>query len=209
MRSIILTLLLAAAAFMSPSLVRAQGSLSGTSLGKSQNDDRDLVNSLVAPPQKFGKGEKKAQISATELKSKSIKDSTFGGSLLNMGIDPAEPKLDESKLHTSRVEVNQKPAASTEHAATTEKESAPAAKQPAAVEKQPDDATRPAQDSGVFSSLSQTATLGDSITEEDKAAADSKISSGSGDAHKDQAATGGGDKSSTATSPDPKPNGDH
>src|SRR5579864_8989225 len=147
MRSIIpFILILAGTVLMVPSAARAQGSLSGTTLGKDQNDDRDLVNSLVPGEQKFGKGEKKAQMSRAELKSKSINDSTFGGSLLNIGINAGEPKLDESKLVTAQTEVSQRPAASNREAvATTEKESAAAAvKEPAGAEKKTEQAAQPA-----------------------------------------------------------------
>lgn len=87
-----------------PSLASAQAVLDKTTLDKPQNDARDLANSLVPGEQKYGKGERKAQVKATELKSKSINDSTFGGTLLNMGIDPAAPKLDESKLREAKSE---------------------------------------------------------------------------------------------------------
>src|SRR5438045_9665074 len=92
-----------AALFVAP-LADGQAVLKNTSLGQSQNDERDLANSLTAGPQKYGKGEKKAQVNSTDLKSKSIKDATFGGSLLNIGIDPAAPKLDASKEHIAPTE---------------------------------------------------------------------------------------------------------
>ena len=75
-----------------------QSPLDQTTLGKSQNTSQDLINSLIPGEQKFGKGEKKEQVNASELKSKSTKDSTFGGSLLNVGIVGSEPKLDEQKV---------------------------------------------------------------------------------------------------------------
>jgi hypothetical protein len=87
-----------------PSLASAQAALDRTTLGKQQNDARELVNSLVPGETKYGKGEKKEQVNAGQLKSKSIKDTTFGGSLLNMGIDPSEPKLEEQKLHSAPTE---------------------------------------------------------------------------------------------------------
>jgi hypothetical protein len=84
-------------------LAHAQGQavLDKTTLGQSQNDSRDLVNSLVAGPQRYGKGEKKGEVNSADLKSKTTKDATFGGSLLDMGIVGAEPKLDEHKLHNA------------------------------------------------------------------------------------------------------------
>jgi hypothetical protein len=99
-----LFLLVGACAFISAA-AHGQGVFDKTTLGQRQNDDRDLANSLVPGEKKYGgKGEKKAQVNASELKSKSIKDTTFGGTLLNMGIDPAQPKLDEQKLHSAPTE---------------------------------------------------------------------------------------------------------
>lgn len=83
---------------LTPARVSAQDTiLDKTTIGRSQNDGRDLMNSLVPGEKKFGKGEKKLEVNSTELKSKTVKDTTFGGSLLNMGIIGAEPKLDDSK----------------------------------------------------------------------------------------------------------------
>ena len=203
MRSIVpLVLILAGAGVMVPSLALAQTVIDKTTLGQSQNDQRDLANSLVAGPQKYGKGEKKAQISASELKSKGLKDSTFGGSLLNMGIDPSsQPKLDTSKERIAPSEIEKRSAVAKEQAAATQTESS-ASKPSTAAEKEPDAATQPAEDQQTFSNLSMTATLADSLSAEDAAAALSKASSSSADAHnKDQAGTSG-EKTSTATSSD-------
>jgi len=99
-----------------------QAVLNKTTLGQPQNDGRDLANSLVPGEKKYGgKGEKKEHVNAAELKSKSIKDTTFGGSLLNMGIDPAAPKLDESKLHEAKSEKD----------STALKQATPSEKEPA------------------------------------------------------------------------------
>jgi hypothetical protein len=191
-------------------LARAQAVLKTTTLGKSQNDGGDLANSLAPGPVKYGKGEKKSQISAAELKSKTIKDSTFGGSLLNVGIDSSVPKLDESKLRNAPAEPEKQAAALKQKAAATEKEST-AAKQPATAEKQPDTSIEPAESQAVFSSLSTTATLADNLArvEADAAAAPSesntsaKATTSVGTPKKNQegATT---DKSATA-----KPDGDH
>ena len=91
-----------------------------TTFGQSQNDARDLANSLVPGEKRWGKGEKKVEVNSGELKSKTVKDTTFGGSLLNMGIVGAEPKLDESK----------RPAVKIENDSTSEKQSAAIAKEP-------------------------------------------------------------------------------
>src|SRR4029077_18211559 len=135
------------------------GILSKTTFGQSQNDDRDLANSLVAGPQKFGKGEKKQMVSAADLKSKSIKDTTFGGSLLNIGIPTPQPKLDEAKLHNAPTEMAS--SASKEQPATTEKGSNASKQTAAAVEKEPSASTQSAENQAVFSNLSTTATWGE------------------------------------------------
>jgi hypothetical protein len=97
-----LILLIAACAIVfPPARTQGQAILDRTTLGRSQNDSQDLVNSLVPGPQSYGKRDKKEQVNPAELKSKTIKDSTFGGSLLDMGIVGAAPKLDEQKLHTA------------------------------------------------------------------------------------------------------------
>ena len=106
---------------LTPARVSAQGAiLDKTTYGRSQNDGRDLANSLVPGEKKFGKGEKKLEVNSAELKSKTVKDTTFGGSLLNMGIVGAEPKLDESK----------RPAIGTEKDSTSVKQSAATGKEP-------------------------------------------------------------------------------
>jgi hypothetical protein len=104
-----LILLIAACPIVAP-VARAQepAVLGKTTLGHNQNDSRDLANSLVPGPQSYGKRDKKEQINPAELKSKSIKDKTFGGSLLDMGIVGAEPKLDEQKLHSAPSENDSK-----------------------------------------------------------------------------------------------------
>ena len=189
-----------------------QAVLNNTTLGQSQNDAVDLANSLAPGPVKYGKGEKKAQISAAELKSKTIKDSTFGGSLMNIGIDSGVPKLDESKLRNAPTETEKQAAAVKQQAAAIEKEST-AEKQPAPVEKEPDASTEPAESQSTFSSLSTTAMLADTLAQADATTSDSKTSSKATAAttsmdtrKKDQdgATTSSTDKSSTT-----KPDGDH
>ena len=202
-------------------LARAQGPavLDRTTLGKDQNDERDLMNSLTASPApKYGHGEKKVLVSAAELKSKSMNDTTFGGSLLNIGIDPSVPKLDESKSRTPPVETQ-----SRQQLAATEKEPT-VAKQPAAVEKQSSASSRPVEFQPTFSNLSTTATLADKLGESgvsapaDKGSATSSGSSaatadGSDAQKKDQSGGSTDAKPSTTSSSDkssdPKPDGDH
>ena len=197
MRPIIpVVLILAGAAVIVPSLVRAQAVLDKTTLGQRQNDERDLANSLVGAPQKYGKGEKKAEISASELKSKGLKDSTFGGSLLNMGIDPSAPKLDSSKERVAPTETEKQSAVSKEHTTATQTESS-------ATKVSTEAATQPAEDQAVFSSLSTTATLADSLSQPDGGAPlMPSASSSTGNQKKDQTDGTTNEKSSTATSSD-------
>jgi hypothetical protein len=131
---------------------RGQAVLGKTTLGSSQNDSRDLVNSMVAPPKRYGKGEKKEEVNAAELKSKTTKDTTFGGSLLNMGISGAAPKLDEQQKRHIAPSEEAKPAK--ESQAVSAKDS----NQSAPEEKQQQSA---------FSNLAVTATLADSLSQED------------------------------------------
>lgn len=201
--TILFVLTLVCATFVVAPSLHAQASLDKTTFGKSQNDDRDLVNSLVPGAEKYGRGEKKSQVSAAELKSKTVKDSTFGGSLLNMGIDASAPKIDESKLRHATTGPDTASAASKQSSAGTEKQSAAVAPQPAAIEKAPDAGSHGAEnDEHAFSNLSMTATLADSLTQEDKAAEEAKSLPSVGDSHnKDQSASKTGEKT-TGSSPD-------
>ena len=201
MRSIVpLVLILAGAGVMVPSLALAQTVIDKTTLGQSQNDQRDLANSLVAGPQKYGKGEKKAQISASELKSKGLKDSTFGGSLLNVGIDSSQPKLDSSKERIAPSETEKRSGAAKEQTTGTQTEST-ASKPGAEAPKEPDAATEPAENQAVFSNLSTTATLADALSKSDEAAAQFPSSpSSTGSQKKDQADSTANEKSSATSS---------
>lgn len=203
MRSIIpLVLILAGAGVMVPSPSPAQTVINKTTLGQRQNDERDLANSMVAPPQRYGKGEKKVQISASELKSKGLKDSTFGGSLLNMGIDASQPKLDTSKERLAPTETEKRSAVGKEQAAATQTEST-ASKPNAEAPKESQAATEPADNRSGFSNLSTTATLAESLSESDGAAAELPSSSSStANQKKDPADGTTNEKSSTATSSD-------
>src|SRR5207253_2829621 len=92
-----LILISAAFGLVSP-LASGQSPLSGTTLGKSQNDGRDLANSLVPGKQRFGKGEKKEEVDPQKLPTKAIKDPKFQGSLLDEGLDSsAETKSQDEK----------------------------------------------------------------------------------------------------------------
>src|ERR1700737_533035 len=83
LRLILLSSLLVAGA----SFAHGQSTVGKTTLGQSQNDGRDLANSLIpGKPRSVGKGEKKEEVDPKKLPSKSIKDPTFGGSLVEMGL---------------------------------------------------------------------------------------------------------------------------
>jgi len=92
-----LILISAAFGLVSP-FASGQSPLSGTTLGKSQNDSRDLTNSLVPGKQRFGKGEKKEEVDPQKLPTKAIKDPKFQGSLLDEGLgSSAETKSQDEK----------------------------------------------------------------------------------------------------------------
>lgn len=181
---------------LTPAKILAQGpgdaALAKTTFGHSQNDARDYVNSLVPGEKKFGKHEKKEEVNSAELKSKQLKDTTFGGSLLNMGIAGAEPKLDESKRQVVE----------------SEKDSRSTVKQPAVSEKQP------------LLQLSDSAALQRDVSESDVAAGDKEpkttggntSAAGNNETQKKQTAPGEpakDEKSSTSSTEKPtKPDGD-
>lgn len=191
MKPVYLIIAFSLACGLLPSLAHGQGALDNTTLGKPQNDARDLANSMVPVEKKYtGKGEKKEQVSAAELKSKSIKDSTFGGSLLNMGIDPSAPKLDEQKLHSAVTEKEPQASKQTEVPVTKASTEAPA------VEKE-----------GSFSNLSDTAMLAQQVEPSAAAGNESKpstSSSGEGQKKEEKATDKEKDKASAN-----KTDGDH
>ena len=166
---------------------RGQAVLGKTTLGSSQNDSRDLVNSMVAPPKRYGKGEKKEEINAAELKSKASKDTTFGGSLLNMGISGAAPKLDEQQKRHIAPSEEAKPAK--ESQAVSAKDSNQSA---------PEDK----QQQSAFSNLAVTATLADSLSQED---AQAKSESKGATAPSSTSEAADKQQRSTSTAADEKP----
>jgi hypothetical protein len=140
-------LLLAVAVGFAPTKARAQSILDD--LGSKKNGAEDIANSLVGAPPKYGKGEKKEQINATQLKSKSIKDSTFSGSLLDEGITGSQPKLDE-KVHSATVAKDSRGSEQPE----ASKEASKASSQSQILEKEPS-----------FRDISQTAVLAQELDE--------------------------------------------
>jgi hypothetical protein len=84
--------LAAVAGFVAP-LARGQAGqaiLDKTTFGQSQNDARDLQNSLIVPNRVHIKGEKTEQVDLQKLSSRSTKDAKFQGSLLDMGLGSAD-----------------------------------------------------------------------------------------------------------------------
>ena len=68
--------------------------------GQSQNSPRDLANSLVVNKSpKVGKGEKKEEVDPKKLVSKKSNDTTFSGSLNDIGLDWTADKM--GKPHVS------------------------------------------------------------------------------------------------------------
>ena len=93
----------------------AQGSaLSKTSLGHSQNTTEDLENSLIPGKPKFGKGEKKEEVDAKKLPSKSLKDPAFQGTLDDLGLDWGGGKLGKPRSSNESDSKVQKKAVATE-----------------------------------------------------------------------------------------------
>ena len=101
--SLICRLILVLAALMVGSTVaHGQGALDKTTLGQSQNDSRDLANSLIPGPKHYGKGEKKEEVDPKKLTSKTVKDPKFEGSLVEMGLGSnGDPDLHLEKASTA------------------------------------------------------------------------------------------------------------
>src|SRR6266403_2969835 len=91
-------------------LARGQAVLDKTTLGQSQNDARDLQNSLIVPKRSSIKGEKTEQVDPQKLPSRSVKDAKFQGSLLEMGLGSTDdPDLHQEKAR-SATDKDSKPA---------------------------------------------------------------------------------------------------
>jgi hypothetical protein len=83
----------AACGSIAPLASGQQGVLEKTTLGSSQNDYRDLENSLIPGKKRYDKGEKKEEVDVKTLQSKSIKDTTFQGTLMDVDLDWHGAKL--------------------------------------------------------------------------------------------------------------------
>src|SRR6266481_2371768 len=76
--------------------------LDKTTLGQSQNDARELQNSLIVPKRVNIKGEKTEQVDPQKLSSRSTKDAKFQGSLLEMGLgSTGDPDTHQEKLRSA------------------------------------------------------------------------------------------------------------
>ena len=103
-------IVLAAVVGLVAPLARGQAVLDKTTLGQSQNDARDLQNSLIVPKRVSIKGEKTEQVDAQKLSSRSVKDAKFQGSLLDMGLGSTDdPDLHKEKAR-SATDQDSKPA---------------------------------------------------------------------------------------------------
>lgn len=93
-----LILIFAAFGLVCP-LASGQAVLDKTDFGKSQNTAEDLQNSLIpGKPRAVGKGEKKEEVDPRSLPSKTVKDTTFQGTLLDIGVDwTGDIKLQDKK----------------------------------------------------------------------------------------------------------------
>src|SRR5204862_6877990 len=70
-----------------------QAVLDKTTLGTSQNDYRDFQNSMVQGKKRYDKGEKKEEVDLKTMQSKSSKDTTFQGNLMDIDLDWGGEKL--------------------------------------------------------------------------------------------------------------------
>jgi len=93
-----LILIFAAFGLVCP-LASGQAVLDKTDFGRSQNTPEDLANSLVpGKPRTVGRGEKKEEVDPRSLPSKTVKDTTFEGTLLDIGFDrTGDIKLQDKK----------------------------------------------------------------------------------------------------------------
>ena len=96
-------ILVLAALTLGSTVAQGQSTVGKTTLGQSQNDGRDLANSLIpGKPRSVGKGEKKEEVDPRKLPSKAIHDPTFGGSLVEMGLGSSgDPDVHLQKPRTA------------------------------------------------------------------------------------------------------------
>jgi len=95
----ILTLIFAGYGLIAPLASGQQAILDKTTFGQSQNDSRDLENSLIVPKHnRIGK-EKTGEVDLKTLQTKTSKDTPFQGNLMDLDLDWHGDKL--GKPHTS------------------------------------------------------------------------------------------------------------
>src|SRR5438046_9081606 len=98
----ILILILAGFGLVCPPAHGQEAILDKTTLGHSQNNARDLQNSLIVPKRVNIKGEKTEQVDPQKLSSRSTKDAKFQGSLLEMGLgSTGDPDAHQEKLRSA------------------------------------------------------------------------------------------------------------
>ena len=87
------SLVFAVCGLISPVVYGQQAILDKTTFGHSQNDSRDFENSLIPGKKRYDKGEKKEEVDLKTLQSKSVKDPTFQGNLMDLDLDWRGNKL--------------------------------------------------------------------------------------------------------------------
>src|SRR6266480_2704807 len=91
--SLLLASLVFAACVLFSTAASGQAVLNKTTLGSSQNDYRDFENSMIPGKKRYDKGEKKEEVDLKTLQSKSSKDTTFQGNLMDIDLDWGGEKL--------------------------------------------------------------------------------------------------------------------
>ena len=91
--SLLLASLVFAACVLFSTAASGQAVLEKTTLGSSQNDYRDFQNSLIPGPKRLDKGEKKEEVDLKTLQSKSSKDTTFQGNLMDLDLNWRSDKM--------------------------------------------------------------------------------------------------------------------
>jgi hypothetical protein len=110
-----------------------QAVLDKTTFGHSQNDSRDLENSLIVPHRVHIGKENKEEVDPRKLPSKTVKDTTFQGSLLNIGLPAEDTKLDlEKKPDGDDKKVSKSAQADSEKQKVSKQDGATSNKEPSA-----------------------------------------------------------------------------
>jgi hypothetical protein len=91
--SLLASLVFAGSGLIAPMVSGQSAILDKTTFGSSQNDYRDLENSMIPGKKRYDKGEKKEEVDLKKLPSKSAKDATFQGNLMDIDLDWGGAKL--------------------------------------------------------------------------------------------------------------------